>query len=134
MFVAQKNYRLSSQSVVMSVGQSVDHLVSQSVVQSFSQSVQVCFTGSLCNTEPFLHSIKEQRVLLSTFFGASACHKQGTCVSTWKDQIHLEGPWQEYWVHLENIPTVVSLDPNIQTMVVPGTDWSFQVLTQVPYL
>ena len=31
-------------------------------------------------------------------------------------------------------PVATPLDPNIPVVVLPGTDWSFQVLTRVPFL
>ena len=46
---------------------------------------------------------------------------------------YLEGPISTSWRdHNRNI--FILLDPYIPIAVLPGTDWSFQVLPQVPYL
>ena len=90
----------------------------------FSESYLLC--PLRITTAPGSAYTLRKKVLPSTYFGASVCHKYMTLFSTWKDQM----------VSGITMTCILgsSWTKDMSVMVLACTDWSFQVLKAVPYL
>ena len=79
------------------------------------------------------HCSIDLRVALYTLRTESICISKYRCwCFIWDPCQNMEGPISTRRPQYRNI--FIQLDPHIPIVVLPGTDWCFQVLTRVPYL